>query len=438
MVNRFAVVACLVFVACGGGAQETTRCSVVTDGSPKLVSVGGIEFVREVLDGETCGPAYAVPGDLNGDGNTDLIVSALGARIEGRVPFGSVQAYFARAGGYERVELLGLEAQVRFPNKPTVFDLDADGDLDVIVPLGFFPCSFEFLGKPCGGLVLLNNRGDGTFERKDLVKSGDRRFYHGVSVVDIDADGTRDLVTVAETRDSPFDLGTSQLAVFRGVADSPGEFSAFEGVGGGLGTFPSVADIDGDGDLDVGSSEFFGEKRASYSWLENPGQGRDFQRHVISNSQGPGFGLELVPNLLGDGKLVAIGTNHTNQVRKKEDVPSEVSLFTPTADVRQPWEHRSLLTGFSPENRSGQFSPGLFGIGDIDGDGRGDIVVSGDGDPRVFVLFQRSGAVFDATILESELRQAGGMLIHDLDRDGKNELVVSGYEQHAVFIYRRK
>ncbi len=429
---------CSILTACGGATKESTTCPATIELTQQVVTVGGLEFVREVIDNETCGPAYAVPGDLNGDGRTDLVVSALGPKPDGRVPFGSVKAYLARDNGFDRVELLGLVDEVRFPNKPTVFDVDADGDVDVIVPLGFFPCSFELFGRPCGGVVMLTNRGDGTFDRRDLVKSGDRRFYHGVEVVDIDGDGTRDLVSVAETRDSPFDKGTSELAVFRGVANSPGEFGAFEGVGSGLGTFPAVGDIDGDGDLDVASSEFFGEKRVSYSWLENPGQGRDFQRHVISDAQGPGFGLELVPNLLGDGQLAAVGTNHTNQVRKKEDAPSEVSLFTPGSDVRQPWNHRSLLTGFNPENRAGQFSPGLFGIGDLDGDGRRDIVVSGDGDPRVFVLFQRSEASFETAVLEPELRQAGSMLIHDFDRDGKNELVVSGYEKHALFLYRRR
>ena len=94
-----------------------------------------------------------------------------------------------------------------------------------------------------------------------------------------------------------------------------------------------------------------------------------------------------------------------------------------------------LLDDFAPEDRSGQFAPGLFGTGDLDGDGRLDIVVAGD--PRVFVLLQTSPGDFAVEVLEPQLGQAGGMLIANLDDDEAQELVLTSYADHVVVLYDR-
>lgn len=192
-----------------------------------------------------------------------------------------------------------------------------------------------------------------------------------------------------------------------------------------------------DCDLDVAGGEFLGAERASFAWMENKGVDKAFERHVISDAFGPGFGLQLVPDLLGDGRLVGLGTNHTNPVRKPDDEAPALVLCVPRDDPSARWEASVLLDDFSPEDRSGQFSPGLFGTGDLDGDGRLDIVVSGDGDARVFVLLQTSPGDFQVEVLESDLGQAGAMLIANLDDDNAMELVVTGYEDHVVFVYDR-
>ena len=71
---------------------------------------------------------------------------------------------------------------------------------------------------------------------------------------------------------------------------------------------------------------------------------------------------------------------------------------------------------------------GAPSFGDVDGDGDIDLLLSGDGDTRVFLLLQGADRTFETVVLDDSLPQAGGMKIRDFDGDGRNELVVSGLE----------
>lgn len=79
-------------------------------------------------------------------------------------------------------------------------------------------------------------------------------------------------------------------------------------------------------------------------------------------------------------------------------------------------------------------APGVFGWGDLEGDGDIDLAVSGDGDPRVFLFLQQDGTFTQHTLLE-DLSQAGGMVFSDLDGNGTTELVVTGYDADSIFIF---
>ena len=64
-------------------------------------------------------------------------------------------------------------------------------------------------------------------------------------------------------------------------------------------------------------------------------------------------------------------------------------------------------------------------------------MVSGDGDPRVFVLEQVEPGRFATLTLDGDVGQAGGQLIHDLNGDGQAELLVSSYDNNLVSLYVR-
>jgi len=56
----------------------------------------------------------------------------------------------------------------------------------------------------------------------------------------------------------------------------------------------------------------------------------------------------------------------------------------------------------------------------------------------VLWLRQMGPGQFETHVLESQLKQAGGMKVVDFDGDGKNELLVTGYEANSVRVYIRQ
>jgi hypothetical protein len=190
------------------------------------------------------------------------------------------------------------------------------------------------------------------------------------------------------------------------------------------------ADADGDTDTDAGTVSL----GTSGTWV----------RHVINDAIGESIMFDFIEDLCGDGLLKAVGTNHTNTKDKPNSPESQVVLFdVPTAPeaLKQPWPVRKISEGIvSRRSPAGgpQGAPGIFGYGDVDMDGDIDLLVSGDGDPKVYVIEQTDPCVFKTRTLTTNFGQAGAMLVVDLDNDGTNEIIVSSYEANEVRAYEWK
>ncbi len=418
-------------------------------GAPPDAGTGGsARFRRHTVDGMLAGPAYVAIADVDGRGGPELVVASFGSLGIGGVPSGQVRVY-ARGADLSQWTLastpLPESSGVKFPNQPTVVDVDGDLDLDLIVPTGFLVCTAIPLGQPCGGLAWLEQTGAG-WQRHDLIPNGAELFYHGLELVDFDGDGLRDLVTTGERAPAlGQSIGRAETIWLKGTT-GPDRFETTPRViGEGLGSFPRVRDVDGDGDLDVAGAEFF--TGGSFAWFERTAEPSAsapagvFTRHVIDADSGPSIMLSFVADLQGDGVTRAVGTNHSNtQKRRPDPWESAVYVLDPPADPRQPWTKRTISTGIVSD-RGSAFAPlgapGIFGSGDLDGDGDVDLAVAGDGDPRIFWLEQTAPGVFVTHVLAEMMRQGGGMAVGDLDGDGDAEVVVTGYEANAVYVFER-
>lgn len=377
----------------------------------------------ETVVGRLPGAAFSTAADLDGDGVPEILATSFGT-VSGFGPGtgGTVAAYRRAGTGWTRHDVITPADAIQFPNEPTLSDVDGDGLTDLVEPAGFFICT------PCGSLSWWRQAPLGTWTRHDLVASGNPAFFHRAVLVDLNGDHLRDLVTVAETATSATTL------MFPGI---PGGFSSTPTVlGEGLGSLPTVVDVDGDGDLDVASAQYF-SRNGSFAWLENAGNGV-FVKHVIAADLGGAIQLSKVPG------IGWVGTNHTNTTSGPPGTAtSAVYLLTPGSDPRLPWTTRALSTGIVSRADTGagqqQGAPGVFGWGDVDGDGRTDLTVSGDGDKHLFVLRQTRPGQFLTEVIAGERGQAGGGAVIPALGLGRSPAVLfSSYDAGLVALYVRR
>ena len=410
----------------GSSAMVAGEAPCLADCSGYDVSVCRIKFEDLDIDTNPDKPAHMTVADLDGDGALEIIVSV----FSGSSPLGSgyVNIYKMTTPGDLRTwtkKRLDQSNGIKFPNGANVQDVDGDGDLDIILASGFLACT----PGSCGDLSWFEKTASG-YVKHTLVTQG-KRFFHHAEWVDFDGDGIKDLVTVAEEKGFSGD-GSAEVQVFLGNTTADRFNKQPISLGSGLGSFPRVLDLDGDGDLDIASAEYFGSK-GSFAWLENLGAGKWTKRYIDATA-GKSIQLSFVDNLLGDGKLVAVGASHTNTVDNPKDGPSAVYVYTIPADVKSLWPRVQISEGMvsvkSPMmGKMG--APGVFSVGDVDGDKDLDVVVHGDGDPRVFWLEQLPGGKFATHVIATDMSQ-GGVAVADFDGDGIDEIVASSYDRNRL------
>ena len=318
---------------------------------------------ESVLAEELLAPAHATLIDIDQDGDNDVVVSVMGNLHPDDGVIGSVVLLEQANGTFTRRTLLD---DVRRVVDVQPADFDRDGDIDLAVAV------FGYLR---GQVLWLEQLPDGSFRDHELHSAPGT--IH-VPVADFDQDGDDDIAAVVSQEEE-------EVWIFENT--SSGTFrktKIFQTINYDLGSAGLVSsDLDRDGDVDlllpVGDNL---EDRYSHAqpyhgclWLENQGSLK-FETHRIC--QFPGTYAADVADLDGDSDNDIVLVSMTNDW----DSPDGQSIVWLENDGQQSFVKHAVA------NRPIQLV--TVACGDINDDGRNDIVAGG---LHVFRPYDRLGRV---------------------------------------------
>ncbi|MEM1177496.1 MAG: ECF-type sigma factor [Acidobacteriota bacterium] len=292
------------------------------------VTGDGSAWTGRPLPGTFFGAAAALAGDIDDDGDLDVVASALGADAISWWENDLIHRSAAFPAQSVVATPLGQPESVHSG------DLDGDGDEDLVAAL------------TSAGDVLWweNTSGDGATWNERTIDS-DFAGVNGVYVADVDRDGDLDVGGTS---------GSQGLVVW--WRNENGDGSAWTRVSIASlpqAVVPQLIDIDEDGDIDIVavSPQFF----RVVSWINLDGVGGSwFQR--IAQGNYPGARSSHAIDFDGDDR---------------PDLATTASTFNAVSLVRNP------VTGFQTTIFDGNFPQAYSAFGaDLDGDGDNDIVAA--------------------------------------------------------------
>jgi hypothetical protein len=351
-----------------------------------LLGNGNGTFQNQQMFGAGQNPISVVVGDVNGDGKLDLAVADYGSNAvaillgNGDGTFAARQTFAAGLG----------------PQSLVLGDVSGDGIPDLAM-VNFSP----FLGGPrlgngIGNVSVLRGTGNGTFQTDQTFATGFNPA--GVALADVSGDGNPDLVVTIPVY--------ARVSVLLGNGN--GTFLPQQTFATGfVPQSMALGDVNGDGKLDAVMANRFSD---TVSVLLGNGNGT-FQLPQT-------FAADIVPYAVaigdanGDGNIdLAVANNYGAEV--------SVLLGNGNGAFQAP---QTFATG--------SYSRSLV-LSDVNGDGKPDLVVANDatGSNSVSVLLSNGNGTFQPQQTFATGSGAGALVSGDVNGDGKPDLAVtiSGY-----------
>ncbi len=430
----------------------TDNSTAGTGGMQVLLGNGDGTFQTAVASGGVNHVDELATGDFNGDNKKDVVLSG------GQILLGNGDGTFAAPAFTLKVAAVVGGASVT----PVVGDFNNDGKLDIAINANKNNLISIFLGS-----------GDGTFT------SG--ASYAGIygtselSASDLDGDGNLDLIVgIANSGIYGPDMnagGTFQVLMGNGdgtFQSAPALLDSVFSLSGGIPTF-ATGDFNGDGKLDImGVSTFSGTQGLVF--LAGDGGGH-FAAPAISPEQMPS--LVAAGDMNGDGKLDAVyADSNANSVAvalgngdgtfaagQDYFLPNGFAIVNiAVADLNGDGKPDVIITAAQNQSTNPPFGlyayinegngtlplipipvdtlsfPTSLAIGDLNGDGKLDIVVTNSpfdtGTAGTLMVYLANGnGTFKPAVSYPAGYSSTGLAIADVNKDGKPDLVFGTNDQ---------
>ncbi len=352
-------------------------------------------------------PNMLAAADLDADGDLDLVVTAV-LGVE------DLHVFINQGdGAFSPLPAMALD-DIEDPSRFVLADLDRDSRLDLVIP-----------GETSGNLAVLRGRGDGRF-----VLDATRKLETGTPVQaitgDLNLDG-RDEVLIAHLS------STDRITVL--PAESGGNLGRERRVRAARGIESvALADLDGDQDLDLAAANEEGDQ---VILLRNLGDGRFEQAGTLETGSRPE--VVMAADLNGDRVPDLITVNQGS---------NEVSVFLAGPRAADPAGNESgpprskrdttakAIAYRNPIAYATGDRPFLPALADLDGDGDLDLAVPGLDSDDVTVLLNEGSGIFSLGTRFAV--DAGPVAVEaaDFDGDGVIDLAVASSIADHVTVWR--